>query len=677
MSSRGKIILSIVSAVVLLILIFVIWFNWNMLKPYIERQVTEKTGREFLIRGNLDVDLSLNPLITAEGISLANADWSKQQPMLSVDKFGVRISLWDLLAGDIVLPEVSVSEPKIILEKSADGKENWDFGKKEKEEKKTEPPKIQRLSVNNGVLIFRDPEKKTDITAKIFTDVSEDARETPIRISAEGTFTKLPFTGQAEGGAVTILADETAAYPIKASVEIGTTRAKVDGTVTGIAKLSRMDLKLDLSGDDMSALYPLVGIVVFPSPPYRITGEVLHHDKQWSMQGFSGHVGNSDLGGGIVFDTGGKRPMLRGDLVSKVLDMHDLQGFVAARRGPQPQDTAEEKKEKKESIEAQKHRLLPDEKFKVDRLKAMDADVKFTGESILNKDMPVTHLFAHLKIDNGLMTLKPADFWIAGGHIISNLTINARGATPTAETKIDFKRLQLPKLFPNVELTKSAEGVIGGNINLKGQGESVGGLLASSNGHLGLIMSGGEISKLLLSAIDLNGAKLMKALFSDDKNVPVRCAVIDFDVKKGIMVSNAMVFDTKGTNIVGEGHISLVDETIKMKISPEPKTISFPTLRTPVHIAGTFKDPIVYPDKVLAIRVAAAVVLGVVATPLGALIPLIETGPGEDANCRALIEAAKHPQQAKKTKQAKNQASQTPGKNEKAKKNEKTKNTNP
>jgi hypothetical protein len=60
-----------------------------------------------------------------------------------------------------------------------------------------------------------------------------------------------------------------------------------------------------------------------------------------------------------------------------------------------------------------------------------------------------------------------------------------------------------------------------------------------------------------------------------------------------------------------------------------------------VHIAGTFKDPLIYPDKILAIRVGAAVLLGVFGTPAASLIALIETGPGEDANCRELMASVK------------------------------------
>ena len=640
LSAPSRIILSIFSILLILVVAFLIWFDWNMVKPYVERQVTEKTGREFIIHGDLDVKLSLNPLVSAEGLSLANADWGTQQPMLVVRRFQFRISLLDLLSGHVVLPEVSVSQPEILLEKSADGKRNWDL---KKEKKETELPKIGRLTLDRGVLTFRDPKTKSDVTAKISTDTTGDAREASINVSAEGKFTGLNFSAQGQGGGVITLTDETRPYPIKAKVEIGTTRAALDGTITDLAKLAAMDLKLNMSGEDLSALYPITGIVIFPSPPYQISGRLLHQKTEWSMKGFSGHVGKSDLGGDILFDTGGKRPVLRGDLVSKVLDLNDLKGFVGARRAPQPQDTEAEKQEKKASIKAQRDRLLPDQKFSVERLRAMDADVKFTGESIRNKDMPVEHLVSHLKIDDGVMTLDPANFAVAGGNIVSTLMINAQKDVPTADAKVDFKRLQLPKLFPKIELTHGAMGVIGGKTSLKGRGESVGALLGSAGGKVGLIMSGGEISETLLALLDLDGAKLIKLLFTGDKNVPLRCAVIDYDVKEGIMDSKAFVIDTKDTVVVGEGQISLLDETIKMKLSPEPKEASFPSLRTPVHIAGTFKHPTVYPDKMLAIRIGAAVVLGVVATPLAALIPLIELGTGEDANCRALIALAKQP----------------------------------
>jgi uncharacterized protein involved in outer membrane biogenesis len=610
-----------------------------MAKPYIQRQVSEKTGREFMIAGDLDVQLSLNPLISAEGVSLANAEWGTKQPMLAVDKIAFRVSLLDLLKGDIVLPEVAASQPKVILEKSEDGKKNWEL--KKEEEKETRLPTIGRLVLDRGVVMFRDPKTESDITVKVVTSsASADARETPLDVAAEGRFTGLEFVAEVHGGAAMALADENFPYPIKGKVQVGNTHAAFDGTITGLAAMKAIDLNLELHGDDLSALYPITGIVIFPSPPYRISGRLMHRKTEWGMHGFSGKVGSSDLGGDIVFDTGGERPSLRGDVISQSLDLNDLKGFVAARRGPQPQDSPAEKAEKKASAEAQSGRLLPDQKFKVDRLRAMDADIHFTGKTIQNKDLPVEHLVTHLKVDDGLMTIDPVDFAVAGGNIKASLTINAREEIPQGAAKLEVKRLQLPKLFPKLELTKDSKGLIGGAANVKGRGESVGALLASADGRFGMIMSGGEISETVLAAIDLDGAKLIKLLFTGDKNVPLRCGVIDFDIKDGVMKNETFVIDTAETIILGEGQISLVDESIKMKLSPEPKDPSILSLRTPVHIAGTFKDPLIYPDKILAIRIGAAVLLGVFGTPAASLIALIETGPGEDANCRALMASA-------------------------------------
>ncbi len=640
MRIRTKRMLAIVSATfLLLVLLFAVWFDWNMVKPYVERQVTEKTGREFTIKGDLDVSLSFNPLISLEGISLANAEWGTQQPMLAVERTAFRISLWNLLLGDIVLPEVSISHPKLILEKSIDGKRNWDL--KKKEEKEAELPQIGRLTLDQGKLVFRDPKSETDITVSLFTDPATDAREMPLDAAAEGSLKGLEFKVQARGGKVLSLADQQLPYPITANAEIGTTRISVDGTITGLAELAAMDLKLDLRGEDLSTLYPLTGVVIFPSPPYHISGRLLHSEHEWSMQGFSGQVGKSDLGGDILFDTGGDRPMLRADVISKMLDLNDLQGFVGARRAPQPEDTPAEKQEKKASRAAQRDRVLPDQKFSLDRLRAMDADVKFTGASIRNEKLPVEKLFTHLKIDNGLMTLDPVNFSVAEGSIVTRLKIDARSEPPTGEAEVDFKQLQLPKLFPDIEITKDSIGTIGGRAKVTGAGESVGALLGSANGRFALFMSGGRISNMMLEMIGLDAAETLGFLFAGDENARIRCGVSGFDIRKGMMTSEVFIIDTTDTNILGEGQVSLAEETVDLKLSPQPKDITILSLRTPVHIGGTFKDPTVYPDKILAARVGAAVVLGVFATPLAALIPLIDIGLGEDNDCKTLIEAVK------------------------------------
>ncbi len=72
-----------------------------------------------------------------------------------------------------------------------------------------------------------------------------------------------------------------------------------------------------------------------------------------------------------------------------------------------------------------------------------------------------------------------------------------------------------------------------------------------------------------------------------------------------------------------------------------PKDPSPLSLRVPFDVKGTFKKKQVTPDKgKLALKAGAAIALGAI-NPLAALLPLIETGPGKDSDCAALIARAK------------------------------------
>ncbi|SFW16331.1 AsmA family protein [Nitrosovibrio sp. Nv17] len=612
-------------------------FDWNILKPYIERQVGRSTGRSFRIGGNLEVSPSLIPRIQVEDLSFGNAEWGIDRPMLTIRRLSFRIDLWKLLGGSIVLPEVSISRPDILLEKSRTGEPNWIFG----EEKETKPPQIGRLTLDHGMLAFLDPVSDTAITAQVSPHApSADARATPIHVKAEGVFKGLEFLADVQGGEVVSMSDAGMPYPIAGNVRIGSTHARFDGTLTGLQSLSAADIDLTLEGNDLAALYPIVGVVIFPSPPYRVEGRLVHHGTEWALKDFAGRVGNSDLAGDMSFETGGPRPRLSGNVSSRMLDLQDLSGFVGARRGAQPEDDPAEKKAKKASLEAQRHRVLPDKTFSVERLQAMDADVRFRGESIRNRNLPVERLASHTRVQAGVMKLD-ADFGVAEGHIDAQVEVDSNASPPRAEARVEVRRLSLPRLFPENDLIRDSRGLIGGRARLASAGRSVGELLGSADGHFGLIMSGGRISNMLLEIAGLDGAEMLKFLVIGDRNVELRCAVADFAITKGTMKSEAFVIDTADTNILGEGEIDLAEETLKMKFSPEPKDVSISALRTPVHLAGTFKEPKVYPDKMLALRAGAAVLLGVFATPLAALIPLIETGPGEDHDCKSLTGSMK------------------------------------
>jgi uncharacterized protein involved in outer membrane biogenesis len=126
-------------------------------------------------------------------------------------------------------------------------------------------------------------------------------------------------------------------------------------------------------------------------------------------------------------------------------------------------------------------------------------------------------------------------------------------------------------------------------------------------------------------------------LIGGDRQTRLRCAVASMPIVNGTVSAEAVVIDTDDTNIVVTGSADLRNEQLDFTLHPKPKDWSLFSVRSPLHLRGSFLQPRVSVDAVsLGARAAAMLILGLV-NPLAALIPLIETGDGEDSNCRALL----------------------------------------
>ena len=118
------------------------------------------------------------------------------------------------------------------------------------------------------------------------------------------------------------------------------------------------------------------------------------------------------------------------------------------------------------------------------------------------------------------------------------------------------------------------------------------------------------------------------------------------------MAARTLVMDTEAEKILGEGSVDLANERYALTLSAKSKKASVMALRGPILIDGSFKSPKIHPATgPIAVRVGTSVALGVAATPLAALLPLIDFGGATDADCRALMQDAKESVEARALKQ--------------------------
>jgi AsmA family protein len=634
MSLIQKTLAFILSLILVLLFAVALLLQSSWLKGVIEKQVSEKTGREFAIEGPFRVQLTWPLVFRMERVRFKNPEWAREKEMITAKEAAFSLHLLPLLNGKLIFHDVAVIEPVAHLEIGPKDRKNWIIGGDKKEEGTA--PVIETMSVDKGVLTFFHPEHGTDLKLEVST--TADAKG-GIRFSASGKYKNLPSKASGTGGSVLAIQEDNIPYPIDARFEIGGTKAAINGTITGLASFAAVDLNLDLGGESMADLYPLLSLALPPTPPYQIRGHLVRAGEKWTFSDFNGKVGDSDLSGDTEVVYRDKRPGLKADLISHQLDMDDLGGFVGAPPQTGPGETASPEQKQEAAQIAASPRALSDKPIKLERLRAMDADVRFSGKSIRSKKTPIEDLKTHLVLNQGQLTLDPLNFGVAGGTVVSKLAIDARKPVLHIETDSKFQLIQLSKLFPQNDVFQEGAGLIGGRMVLSADGNSPADIAASADGTFGLATSGGRISNLLLEVVGLDAAEIVKFFFRGDETVQLRCAVADFRIEEGLMTPNAFVIDTSDTNISVTGTVELGDEALDLKLQPLPKDYSPLSLRSPLHVTGTLKDPNFRPDKSLIIKGGIAAALAALVTPVALLIPLIETGPGENANCTRLVQA--------------------------------------
>lgn len=655
---RKKIILSaigILIAIPVIAVIFILTFDWNKARPWLNAKVSEAIERPFAIRGNLNVEWEIParkmapgdrnlrdwipwPHLIANDVHVGNPAHMKQADMAAVKQFSFSLNPLGLLHHTIGIPVLRFDAPRVDLVRTDASHYNWVYKKQEKESKwKLD---LERIVLTDGVVRFVDAVTKADVTANVRTLANDPKYGVSFEVG--GSYNGAPVTGGGKVGQVLSLKDQNTPYPVQADMRSGPSRIAIEGTVTSPAKLKAVDLQLQLAGRSMARLYNFTGITLPETPAFstsgHLVGELDREYGRWTYENFKGKVGSSDIHGKLVYEGGKPRGKLSGNVASNKLVFEDLGPLVGA-------DSNASKKARGVEAVQPGGKVLPVEEFRTERWKAIDADVRYAASQIVReKTLPISKLSAHLIMKDGVITLAPLDFGVAGGTLRSTIRLDGSGAagnTIAATAKVSARHIQIKQLFPTIEQMQATVGQVNGDAQLSATGTSVAALLGTSNGEVKALVNQGTISKMLLEMAGLNVGNMVLTKLFGDKPVELNCLAADFDVKKGVMQSQVFVVDTKEAIINVSGNVNLANEGMNLTVKPETKALRLFTLRAPLYVRGTFSDPDVSVDKkTLALKAGGAAALATIAAPVAALLPLINTGPGEDSDCAKLVALA-------------------------------------
>ena len=698
MKRSRKVLLWIVGVLVALLAIAVVMiatFDWNRLKPTVNDKVSQAIGRPFAIQGDLSMAWRREPgesglgallpwpELIARDIRIANPEWAKQPQFAQLDAVRVRVSPLPLLAHRIVIPSVQLEHPVVDLERQSADKANWTFAFGQSDQPSSWKLDLRAIGFDRGQIGYDDAVSKVKLQVaveplqkaipfdEIMQQQSNDAREQAARTAgsaarkalaaakekdedkvdakasrtayyfawqATGSYQGAPLKGSGKTGGVIALQDTDRPFPVQADVHIGDSHIALAGTLTDPLHLGALDVKLWFSGTSMAKLYPITGLTLPDTPPYategRLTAQLGRNGSHYTYRDFRGRVGGSDLSGDLDFVTGGARPKLSGTMRSQLLQFSDLAPLIGA-------DSNAEKQRRGDATPQPADKALPVEPFRTDRWKAMDADVRFTGARIVRGEaLPIDSLETHVTLKDGVLLLDPLDFGVAGGRIGSTIRLDGSQAPLRGAMNIRARGLKLKQLLPTVQAMNASFGEINGNADLNARGNSVAALLGSANGELKLLMNDGAISKNLLETAGLNVGNIVIGKLFGDKVVKINCAATDLAATDGVFDSRLFVFDTEDALINVEGKVNFGTEKLDLTVRPHSKGLRVFTLRSPLYVRGTLKNPDVgVQTGPLLLRGGGAVALGVFAAPAAALAPLVVASQGDKPNtCQQVLQ---------------------------------------
>jgi AsmA family protein len=688
--------------VVLLITLAVLDANADALRGPLARMASRHLGREVRIDGKLQLHLlSWTPSVVINQLRIANPDWvHKPADMARLGKLQVSWSLPALFKGELLLPYVGLDDSDIDVVRDAKERLNWSFASGAPSQPSSKPAKLPilgSLHLGPGHLTVSDEVRKLRFNGTVKADQAANGGALSLSLQGDGSINGEPFELAASGDPL-ITAENHKPYTVVSRIKAGRTQMKSSITITKPFDMGSVVADIDASGDDMADLYYLTGLALPNTAPYTVSSHLQREGSQLKLTHFKGTLGNSDIHGTLSIETATERPRLTADLYTRLLDIRDLGPTLGSRAKVQPSslskqqarhssETAEEssakaraaaphaaktgaasspdvaeaagntlhlqgaqpKSAQTRTAEAQAAdekaargaTLLPDAKLDLRRIRGMDADVKYHAQAVKTDKMSINEILLDLHLNHGVMTFTPVSFVLPQGKLAANITVD--GSQDIPEVKLDSRLTQVRlSQFKTKDGQEPLDGTMVGRAILRGRGKSLHEIGSTAAGTLSVVVPHGDIRSAFAELLGINAARGLGLLVTRNQDkTPVRCGVANFKAEGGVFAAQDIVIDTENVIILGKGQVDLGPESLDLTLNGQPKKLRFFRIKSPVELTGTLLKPKVglKPGNTPG-QIALATALGVLATPLAAVLAFIDPGLAKDADCGALLAEA-------------------------------------
>lgn len=539
------------------------------------------TGRSLEVAGRIRPSFYPEIGVTAGPITLANADWGSDAPLLTAERLRIGVDLAGLLSGAFNVRSVVIDAPVISLETQADGTGNWELasapagGSDEGAPQDLPPISLDRGRIREGQITFTDGAtgqshtlSAVDLRAKI---PSLDGAITA-KLAAE--YKSLPITADiALDDLEAFLAG--AARPLKLDLGLGSDTVSFDGSAGLDPLTAQARLKAEIA--DTDALATGLGAPA-PGLPEGLGARLgLATGLTLSATEIALDVTELDLGGNAVKGkltlTLGDRPTLTGRLNAGALNLSALsEGGETSGEASQG---------------------WPKDPIDVSALGLIDADLVLTADSVDLGTAKLGRTRLANTLEAGRLVTQIRKLAAYEGEVTGRLVVNSRGGL-SVRAEIEGKSLAMSPLLTDLAGFSRLATTGDFALNVLGSGASVDAIVQSLDGEGQFRFGQGEITGLDLAAMVRN---FDPSFVGEGKRTIFSSIAASYAITKGQLTNEDLAFDAPLLQAKGAGQVDLAGQGLDYRVTPTLLPGEEGTgLSLPILFTGPWAAPKIRPD---------------------------------------------------------------------------------
>lgn len=353
--------------------------------------------------------------------------------------------------------------------------------------------------------------------------------------------------------------------------------ATIVGTDAARADAGGMPVEFAISAEEF--LTP-GGTTLAGLPPLLIKATLEGTDSRYTLRDLELSIGGIEATGELTVDATASRPKVTGRLTSGTLDLSAMFPATAGANGPAD-------------------RLFPTAELPLKVPGGFDARIELRTSTLKLPKLDLRDAEGVLALENATLSVDALRARIAGGTVEGRITLFGASDPPVAELRAIFTGIA-PEQVEQVAASGTIRGALTDmTLNLRGSGQSVAGMLGSSNGEVLVSVGPGEFGKAA------TGASLLDAVFGvlrgfnplsvKQDRTQLQCAVLNFRVQDGVAANpTGVAVQTDSFNVLGGGTVDLKSEQIDLAGKPRRRKkgmLGLLGVEAAVSVGGTLRKP--------------------------------------------------------------------------------------